>query len=261
MILPLAIAERMSLGELVKARQRGWLLPMAGAEVPEADAAASEPPDEGAGDDGGEPDDGAEGEAAPRHEDGGRKPPADFVDDDDDEDDNRVTIDRGEHERLKRVAADADKARKKAEKAARDTREKDAREAGNWQALLDERDERIREVEAERDETRYQLDSYKREIRVSAAAVRLGYKDPQDAAHFLSEDETEDDVSTERALKRLSRNKPYLVEERRASGTAIGGGQGSDGGLSMDDIKKMKPEEINARWSEVQAAMAAGGQG
>ena len=114
------------------------------------------------------------------------------------------------------------------------------------------------DIEAERDEARFELDSYRRRIRISTVATRQGFKDPEDAHAFLADDETEDEQSTERALKRLARQKPYLVNKPRSSGVAVGSG-GNGVGLTVEEIKSMTPDQINARWDEVQKVMS--GQG
>lgn len=178
--------------------------------------------------------------------------------DDDDDDSQTATISMADFNRLKRKAAEADKARRAAEKEARQQQEREKRESGQWQELIDERDERIRETESERDEARYALAEYQREVRVSRAATRLGFRDPADAVRFLPKDETDDDPSTERSLKRLAKEKPYLVEQRRSTGVAVNGESGT--GLSLEEIRKMSPEQVNERWDEVQRSMAAGGR-
>lgn len=236
----LSIEEAVALNpeDLALKRALGWLLPMAGADGESEEEGEHEEQQEEEHEEEEHQEGGGEGE----HEEG----------------EETTAISLAEYNRLKRVAAEADKARKEAEKEARKRREREQRESGQWQELLDERDETIRTLEAERDEARYELTSFQRRVRVTRAAVRLGFKDPEDAVRFLPEDETEDDASTERALKRLAREKSYLVEQRRSSGAPVNG-EGGAGGLTLEEIQRMSPEEINKRWPEVQAAMAAGG--
>lgn len=221
--------------DLEQLKSTGFLLPLAGAEG-EDDDPGDDPTDEDPIDD----------------------PEDDPVDDPDDDPDADIEqVSRAELNRLKRIAAEAEKKAKQAEREERKRRERARAEAGQFQELLDERDEHAREIEAERDEARYELENYKREVRVTKIAQRLNYRDPSDAARFLTDDETEDDASTERALKRLAKEKSYLVEPRRSSGIPVGG---EAGGLTLDEINNMTPDQINARWGEVQAAMAAAGQ-
>lgn len=170
--------------------------------------------------------------------------------------DDRMDLSRSEYERLRRIAREHDKATKDREKAERDAKEKQRRAEGQYEELLKEKDEQIRTTEGERDEAKYQLDAFKRQVRVMEAAKRLGFKDPEDAFRYLSDEDTEDDTTTERALKRLAKNKTYLVNERRSSGAPVGGDGGAT--LTKEQLDNMTPDEINANWAEVQKAMAAG---
>jgi hypothetical protein len=225
--------------ELIRLRSDGFQLPLVGAEGEDDD---DDNPDGGSGDDEEELDD------PTANDDGDDDEPAD-------PDEGTENVSKAELNRLKRIAAESDAARKKAEREAKRRKEKEQRDNGQWQDLLDERDEKINELEAERDEARYNHDQNLREGRVTKAANRLGFKDPSDAFRFLAEDETDDDASTERGLKRLAKEKPYLVEKIRSSGIPV---NGEAGGLTHEEIKKMSTEQINARWTEVQAALAAG---
>lgn len=174
----------------------------------------------------------------------------------DNNDDDLMELKRSEYERLKRIAREKDRDEKNREKREAKEREKRQREAGQYEDLLKEKDEKIVSTEAERDEARYQLDAFKRQVRVSEAAKRLGFKDPEDAFRYLSDEDTEDDATTERALKALSKRKAYLVNERKSTGAPVNG----DGvTLTMEQIQRMSPEEINSRWDEVQKAMASAG--
>lgn len=175
--------------------------------------------------------------------------------DEDDEDKDRLTLSKSEYERLRRIAREHDQAEKKRLKDEEKNKERLRKEQGQYEELLREKDDRIAEVEGERDQARYELDQFKRRVRVTEAAKRLNFKDPDDAFRFLSDEDTEDEVTTERSLKRVAKQKPYLVSERRSTGAPVSG----DGvTLTLADIKRMSPEEINQRWPEVQKAMAAG---
>lgn len=170
-------------------------------------------------------------------------------------DNDRLEMSRSEYERLKRIAREHDREKKKRERDERKRQEQRRKEQGEYDVLLKEKDEQIATVESERDEARFQLDSYKRRIRVQNVATRLGFKDADDAHRFLSDEDTEDDVSTERALKSLSKKKPYLVSERRSTGAPVNG-EGAI--LTKADMERMTPEEINTRWEEVQKSLASG---
>lgn len=220
--------------------------------VPLNAGGADDPPEGGEGGDGGE------------DEDDGGEPEGGAGDDDDDEGDegdegddpNTVRVNRDEYNRLKREQSEAAKARRKAERDAKKAREREQREAGNYDELIAEKDEEVSAAGARAEAAEYQLEQFQRRIRISNAANRLGFKDAEDAIRFLDEDDTEDDVSTERALKRLSREKPYLVDTRRSTGAPVNGERGVT--LTHEDISKMSQDEINNRWEEVQQALAQG---
>lgn len=97
-----------------------------------------------------------------------------------------------------------------------------------------------------------------------AAAARLGFADPEDAQRFLDADAVEwDDAGSPKnvgtLLEAVLKAKPYL----KASFTQPPDlGQGNRGGssvpLTLAQIDKMSPAEINARWDEVQKVLAKG---
>jgi hypothetical protein len=257
-ILTFEQAQELTPYQLRWLRALGYMPPMGGAETPPPAEPTDDAGDDGAeyddsvdddtGDDAGD-DDEADEEAAASGRKRGPKQPVELGDDDE-------VVSKSEFERLKRIARESETARKKAEREAARRAEQEKRESGNWEELLRERDERLMEIEAERETARMELDITLRNQRIGSAATRLNFRDPEDAQHFLSEDETMDDAATERALKRLAREKPYLVNERRPSGGPI---NGEGPALTMEEIKRMSPEEVNARWQEVQAAMSASG--
>lgn len=177
-------------------------------------------------------------------------------DDDDGADPNSVVVNRDEYNRLRRESAEAAKRARTAEREAKKQRERERREAGQHDEIIAEKEEEAAAAAARAEAAEYQLEQFQRRTRINAMASSLGFRDPEDAAHFLDEDETDDDRSTERALKRLAREKPYLVDSKRSSGAPISGERGTT--LTHEDIKKMSQDEINARWEEVQAALAAG---
>lgn len=60
------------------------------------------------------------------------------------------------------------------------------------------------------------------------------------------------------AIEALKKARPALFKAPATPGTADGGTRGQPG-LTREAIAKMKPEEINARWSEVEKALAQPG--
>lgn len=254
------------------ARAAGFLPPIAGASSGSAPGGGE---GEGGGAGSGEPGSGGgegsgSGSSSDENEDEDHED-SDSEDDEDEHDDDERTsgrsgrrdrggpedlmeLKRSEYERLRRIAREQETAEKKREREERKAQEKRRREQGQFDELLSEKDEQIRTVEGERDEARYQLDAFKRQVRVTEAAKRLGFKDPEDAFRYLSDEDTEDEATTERALKALSKRKSYLVNERKSTGAPVGGANGVT--LTLEQIQRMSPDEINARWDEVQKVMA-----
>lgn len=257
-ILPLEEALSLTSEELLEARRNGWYPPIAGAE--HVEGAGGEGEGEGSGEGEGAAGSGSESEGGEGGESGegsaeGSGGSGSGREEEGNHEDDVLELKRSEVERLKRIAREHDQAQKRREAEEKKTKERARKEQGQYEELLREKDEDIRTKEGERDEARYQLDAFKRRIRVNDAAQRLGFKDPGDAFRFLSDADTEDDTTTERALKRLAREKKYLVEERRSTGAPLNGDSTT---LTLDKIKNMSEDEINANWDEVQKAMAAG---
>jgi chromosome segregation ATPase len=179
------------------------------------------------------------------------------TDDNDDEDDSS-DVDRlkSELEKNKQELAAARVAARKAKAEAREARQKAASETGNWEQVAKEHEATIADLREELAEATggkqtsdYELDQFKREVRVTRLASRLGFRDPADAIAMLKDDQTGDDKTAERALRQLGEDKPYLRDPRKASGIP-GNGTRSGSGLSMEQLKSMSPEEINAAWDK-----------
>lgn len=173
-----------------------------------------------------------------------------------DDDDEFVRMPTAEASALRREVAEARKARKQIEESAKRDRERQRAEQGQWQELAEERQREIDEAHARAESAEYTLEQFQRNLRVSGIANRLGFRDPQDAIRFLDDDDTDTDDKAEKALKRLAESKDYLVERRRGSG---GPSTGGPKGLTIEDIKSMSQDEINANWEAVQATMASQG--
>lgn len=90
-------------------------------------------------------------------------------------------------------------------------------------------------VTGERDSLQVELEAIKRDSRISAVAGRHGAHDPSDIALILSPEETEDDATTERAVKRLKKEKPHLFKPEQPSGGSITPGNGSAADGDMND--------------------------
>jgi hypothetical protein len=204
----------------------------------------------------------AGGDAPPSESDsegdeGGGGPSSDEGDDDV-SDDDVLEVSRGDYERLRQVAREHDAAQKKAAKDEAARKRKQQQEEGRFEEMMREEAESRAAIEAERDQARTELATERRQRAVESVAKRLGFKDAEDANAFLSPDDAEDEISIERALKRIAKKKPYLVDTRRPTGVPVGG-DGSGGPiLTLDMVKNMSEDEINANWAEVQKVMSAG---
>lgn len=195
-------------------------------------------------------------------------PPADpDPNEPDDADLDEVTRLRADLARERAAKASAEAAVQRAKADVRAAREEAAKKGGNWEQVakerstdLEEANERasgleVRAVKAEED-----LDTLRREIRVTGIASKLSFRDPADAMKMLSVDATGDDKTAERALRKLAEEKSYLVDERKARGRSMNGGGGSTG-LTREQIKAMSPNEMQARLPEVKEALARMGAG
>ena len=88
-----------------------------------------------------------------------------------------------------------------------------------------------------------QLNQIQRSQRVTTVAQRLNFHDAADADAFLTEEEAKDERSIESALKRLAKEKPYLVAEARRTGAAVNNGQSAnspEGSLHEEIVGIMK---------------------
>lgn len=134
---------------------------------------------------------------------------------------------RNENQRLKREQADAQKARRQAEKAAKDAANQKAKEQGDWQKLAEEAEKQAAEATARAEEAEARIAQAERQQRVSTAAQALSFRDPSDAHLFLTADEMDDPKLLDAALKRLKKQKPYLIAEPRRTGADHDGGSNS----------------------------------
>lgn len=179
--------------------------------------------------------------------------------DDDDDLDGFVRMPRSEVQRLRREAREARKGLKAREREERERREKDMADNEKWKDLAESRDERITELEGELEALKLEGTKNERKANIVKVAKRLNFEYPDDAHRFLDVDDMEDETSIESALKNVLRDRPRLKSRRKGSGAPIPGDSGDDdgkgGSLSIEDIKKMSPQEVNDRWEEVQAVL------
>jgi small-conductance mechanosensitive channel len=99
------------------------------------------------------------------------------------------------------------------------------------------------------------------EVRLAAQAA--GIVDPEAAYRLLDLDQVQLDddgepVNIPALIARLVKEKPYL-QARPGGGSPAGNpGSGRPAVLSLEDVRRMTPEQINANWEAVQAAISRG---
>jgi hypothetical protein len=272
-IMSLAEARVVNPALLKQLRYQGVLPPIAGGSInapgdvdPGGEGGGTPPPDADADSD----DDGGDAADDESDDDGtdtaatGKKPVKrtskrrSSSDDGDDDEDGYVRLPRSEMQRLRRESRDAKAALHKREQEERTRREKDMADQEKWKDLAESRDERITELEGEIEALKMEGTKNERRASVIKVAKRLSFEYPDDAHLFLDADDMEDERSIESALKTVLRERPRLKSRRRGSGAPIPGegeDDGKGGGLTIEDVKKMSPEEINKRWTEVQAVL------
>ena len=124
-------------------------------------------------------------------------------------------------------------------------------------------------AEANAAATAAQTAATERELRlkVTRAASKAGFNDPDDAWGLLDLAEVGTDIDG--GLADLLKRKPYLGRSTSTSGATNGGGNGASGsasktsagnpagggGLTIDQIKAMTPAQIQARRKEVQEVL------
>lgn len=172
-------------------------------------------------------------------------------------DDDLVKMSKDEAARLRRIAREAADAKKKAdaEKAAADRKKK--QEEGRWQELINEEQTKTQEAITRAERAENELVSFKFQIKVNELATAAGFEDPSDAHLYVNQEDLKDasDKVIESELKKVLVKKPHLKSKRKATG-GNGDGAGSPGSLTVEDVKRMSPSEINSRWDEVQKVMA-----
>lgn len=100
-------------------------------------------------------------------------------------------------------------------------------------------------------------------VAVVSAAARLGFADPEDALRLMDAEAVElvdgKPRDIDRLLSEILKAKPYL----KAAAKPADFGQGDRGRqatLTLEQVKAMKTDEINARWDEVRVALGQAGR-
>jgi hypothetical protein len=99
------------------------------------------------------------------------------------------------------------------------------------------------------------LTAQNRLFQVQVAATKLGIVDPEAAAMLLPVGTPSDQIETQLSLMLAAR--PWLKGQVALPNTPAGNPLKSASGLTMEMVQKMTPDEINARWAEVQQVMTA----
>lgn len=183
----------------------------------------------------------------------------------DDGDQNELDRIRRERDQARDRLTAAEAAARKAKQEAKEAREAAAKKDGNWEQIAAERmaeledaNERAQKAETEAYEAKSELDNFKREVRVTRLAGKIGFRDTDDAwLKFKDKPEsTGDDKTCERALRKLAEEKPYLIDHKRARGRAMSGTANGQL-LTVEQMKDMTPDQINAAWEKglIQASL------
>ena len=117
---------------------------------------------------------------------------------------------------------------------------------------------RLAELEKERDTLAARAREQAVRFEVAATAQRLGIQSADAAWRLLDTERLAFDdegkpTNLEALLRETVQKYPFLVGTAQASATNPARGQSSR--LTLEDIKRMSPEEINRRWDEVRAVL------
>lgn len=167
-----------------------------------------------------------------------------------------VTMNRAEVDALRRKVAEAEKQRRKIEAEAKMAEEGRQAKDGEYEKLAAQR-------ERERDEALAAAERTAREARVTRIAGRLGFLDPEDVVGRVTAEQGADDASAEARLEQIAKTSSHLLRPKDSPQPVIGqvlepaAAPSGKSPLTMEQVKKMTPEEINERWDDVQQVLAA----
>jgi hypothetical protein len=155
--------------------------------------------------------------------------------------------DRGAWDNTQRQLREAKEKADRLEREKQDRERKEAEDKGEFKKLADAEKARADKLEAD-------LARDRAERRVEKIARRLNFRDPDDVIGKLSDDELSDDSKTEKALKDLAKNKPYLLVDGEKPKQGDLKGDGGSGGGGADDAPIAGPGRMSR-------AYASSGQG
>lgn len=152
--------------------------------------------------------------------------------------------------RLRREKEAAERKARDAEDRLAAKQREEAEQAGEWEKLA-------KQYETERDEARKDLADLKTRIKVEGIAKRLKFRREDEAIALLPNNlDRDDDGAVSKALEDLAAERPHLVDNGAPPPSGAPAGGGNQGGLTLEQVKAMTPDEINRRWDEVQPVLA-----
>lgn len=177
------------------------------------------------------------------------------------DDDEKVELTKQEHDDLKKAVATKDRELRDTKKELQgqiDTLKEQIEDAGDagevekLQRKLDKAEERAKAAEEKVSELEGTIESSARERDALEAAGQIGFKDPRDAIRFLDSEDLTSKADAERALERVAREKPYLVNKKQRDVTDPNDRKrdpddgGGDGG-KKDDERDVSPGQDRLR--------------
>ena len=157
-------------------------------------------------------------------------------------------------QKIRREAAEYRKRLRELEKALKEKEEAELSEQEKLRRRVAEYEARLAELERERQERTLQY-----EVKLRAAA--MGIVDPDAAWRLLDLaaiefDEDGTPTNIDEALQALVQAKPYLKGQTAPPMAPTNPPRGKR--LTLEDIKRMSPEEINKNWDAVQEVLRGG---
>ncbi|MEI6309883.1 MAG: hypothetical protein WCP58_09605 [bacterium] len=151
---------------------------------------------------------------------------------------------------LRSEAAKTRKEKKEAETALNLLKEGGLSEADKAAKKMADTEAKLQDLEAKHKQTLLRYE-------VALMAQRKGIVDPDAAVLFLQSqvdyDEDGKPTNLNTLIDKLAKEKPYLFGAVGSNPT----NPNRQVGLTMEQVKLMKPDEINRRWDEVQTVLAA----
>lgn len=119
-------------------------------------------------------------------------------------------------------------------------------------------EQQVQQWQQEREQFQAKMRELQARAAVLTTAARMGVVDPEAAwrlldANTLKMGEDGQPQGVEEALRELVKAKPYLLGGPTSAANPSTGRRADR--LTREAIEKMTPEEINARWDEVQAVL------